>query len=290
MPVVIPARPAEPGDQKTQLVVVLPLYEKELVVEAARKSCAPSLSAFIRDAVLERSRAILGSDALARRRSISRLPLVSADCLDAFIGGVPDDRSSAHAVFPRLHAFAAHLSDRNRAILRWIGTHEAESIHELSRRFDYSYAGLSRTLGSLAAFGIVGYDVGADARCQPPRLLCRRLRLHLAFRDDALAHPRILSVGLGEAPAKDVDITCASMDEFSTVVTDCGFALLRLIAAHDPPTIGAVGKLTGTTSQNAYPVLRRLEKFGLVRMEGGSRKRKPILLYDGLTFDIDLLS
>ena len=288
MPVVIPAKLAEPDNQKTQLVVVLPLCEKELVVEAVRKSSAPSLSAFIRDAVLERSRAILGSDALARRRAISRRPLVPTDCLDAFIGRVPDDRSSAHLVFPRLHAFAAHLSDLNRAILRWIGTHEVASIDELARRFDYSYAGLSRTLGSLAALGIVGYDVGADARCQPPRLLCNRVRLHPAFRE--VPCPCVLHIVLVGMNASSADIACSSMDDFSAVVTDCGYMLLRLIAERDPPTIGALGKLTGKTTQNAYPLLRRLAKFGLVRIEGDSRRKKPVLLYDGLTFDIDLLA
>jgi predicted transcriptional regulator len=277
------------SERKTQFVIVLPASQRSFIAAAAKRAGAPSLSAFIRDAVLEKSRSVLGGDA--------DLPIVTAgarrspvEILDAVVDVAPADLSAPHAVFPGLHAFAAHLSDRNRAILRWIGTHEAESIHELSRRFDYSYAGLSRTLGSLAALGIVGHGTGTDARCQPPRLLCHRIRLHLPFHDHALAQPRILRVSLGDACATTADIACPSMDDFSTVVTDRGYTLLRLIAAHNPMTVGALGKLTGTTSQNAYPVLRRLAKFGLVRMEGGSRKKKPVLLYDGLIANIDLLA
>jgi predicted transcriptional regulator len=279
----------EHADPKTQLVVVLAASQKGFVVDAAKQAGAHSLSAFIRGAVLEKARAVLGDIPVPLATPLRASKLRPSAILTAYVGdAAPPNTVAPSVTLPSLHAFAAHLCDRNRAILAWIGTHDAESIHDLSRRFDYSYAGLSRTLGTLAAFGIVGYDTGADARCQPPRLLCHRVRLQLVFHE--VPHPRILRIILGATPAKGVDVFCMTMDDFSKVVTDRGYDLLRLIAEHDPPTIGALGKLTGRTSQNAYPLLRRLAKFGLVGIEGSSRKKKPILLYDGLTFEVDLLA
>jgi predicted transcriptional regulator len=279
-------------DPKTQLVVLLPVSEKGFIVEAVKESGAASMSAFIRTAMLERSSAVLGRDppTTSTPRQVWQAP---SKILNLYLGkNVPPGARMPAAALPNIRRFGTLLSDRNRALLNWVGANGSESIHDLSRRFDYPYVLLSRILHALAGHGIIQLRPnGADARRQSAWLLHDRLRLYLPLCGALDDTAGILRIAIGaRAASEGADFVCPSMDDFSRSLTDGGYRMLRFIADHHPETIGAVGKLSGTTSQNAYSLLDRFAKFGLVRLEVTGRKKRPVLLYDGVTVDIDLRS
>lgn len=279
------------GNRSTQFVVRVSETEKRFILDAAAKDKSASLSIFAREIVLAEAKRILGHDSDLSNAGTSITQPKAVEVLNAYLdAGRPAGLIDPVAIFPSIPNFAAMLSDRNRELLSWLDENEGMSIHEVSQKFEYSYPFLSRTLRNLAATGIIGYDPIADARCNSPRLLCRTLRLHLPLRQAAAGKEKVFRFILGcPNETEPPNVTCSRMRDFTDVISDSAYRLLRLMAAHKPSTIGDLGKLTGKTSQNVYPLLRKLKAAGIVKVTGNNRKKHAALKFDVITLDVNFV-
>jgi predicted transcriptional regulator len=278
-------------DRGSHFSISLPQGEREFILEAIQKSGAASASVFLRDAALDKAQELLGRSyeppgALQTAPRNARLDIAAS--IDA---GAAAGAKQADLVFPSLRRFATTFSDQNRAVLRWIGESRPDSIHDLARRFNYPYANLSRNLRTLEAIGVVGYEQ-PDGQTLRPVLMCRQMKLRLALDKRGGDEGRIFRIcvpALGSTAAiKDADLVLGSMEELTKTVPDRGYALLRLMAEHDPANISALAQLTGKSVANTYTLLRHLTAVGLTRTVPHGAAKKPELLFDGITVNLRL--
>lgn len=256
-----------------------------------RTSNADSISAFIREAALESARSVMGRGAPPPAR-VAVQASDDAQIHYAYVGeSAPGDACTPALGFASIRSFATNLSDRNRALLRWLGKNSPDSIHDLSNKFEYPYPSLSHNLRALEGLGLIGYD-NVDQQSLRPYLRCNRLRLVLPFGAESGAGGRTFKLAVKSADDEtvppDVDLTLGSMEDFAAMLPDRGYALLQVIARHEPATIAALALLTGKSTQNTYTLVRHLVKPGLVKTEEAARHKRPLLAYDGLSLDITL--
>ena len=76
-------------------------------------------------------------------------------------------RAEPKVWFPSIESFAKVLSDRNRALLALIAEVKPGSLAELAARSGRAKSNLSRTLRTMANFGLVRLDKGAGGRIVP---------------------------------------------------------------------------------------------------------------------------
>jgi predicted transcriptional regulator len=69
--------------------------------------------------------------------------------------------------FPSLEAFAGVLSENNRALLQMIVDNQPESLSELANLSGRKSASLSRTLKSMAQYGLVSLEEQRGGRLRP---------------------------------------------------------------------------------------------------------------------------
>jgi predicted transcriptional regulator len=276
-------------DHTSHLSIALPKSDRDFILLAVNVSRAASISAFLREAALDRARSVLGDTVTPPVSPPPQAKDPTGLVYGYVTDGEPANAAGPRVTFPSIRSFGTNLSDRNREILRWIATHKAGSIHDLSRRFDYPYANLTHNLRKLHGLGLIGYrEVGRQALS--PFLQCGRLRLLLPFRVEPDAQRRMLKVAVkatGEEIAPpDADLMFGSMNEFAAAVPDRGYALLRLIAEHEPETISALALLTGTTVSNTYPLIQQFTELGLVATVKDGQRKRPSLVYDGIELEL----
>ena len=93
--------------------------------------------------------------------------------------------------FTSIKSFAAVLSDENRELLRVIHDHKPESLADLEQMTGRKASNLSRTLHTMAHYGLVRMEQGAQGRGRravKPIAVARSVNL-------------ILDIGLGDEPA-----------------------------------------------------------------------------------------
>lgn len=282
-------RRTEQKEPSSQISVMLTDSEKDLLREAAKAAGVRYLSGFIRDAVLERAFSIVGHKPAPE---ISQPDLKNGylDVLYAYVGNeLPDDCQKPPVLFPSIRSFASVLSDRNRAILRWLARNEAEPILQLANVFDMPYQTLSRTMKNMSGYGLIRYKDGPN-KTKVPRLACKSLTLNLAFGSSHIDGVLQLAVNSAddEAPASGADRVLTSIDELSRAIPGRhGHKVLHTLGRRNPDSIAALGRLTNefTTHNYIYRLIEHASQFGLVAFEEGYTK-KPFLNYDGIRIDI----
>lgn len=93
--------------------------------------------------------------------------------------------------FTSIESFAKVLSDRNRALLALIAETNPGSIHELAVTTGRAKSNLSRTLRTMARYGLIRFEKGAG-RIQAPRVVYSDVRLDVPLRRSERARPQHL--------------------------------------------------------------------------------------------------
>lgn len=75
------------------------------------------------------------------------------------------------------------------------------------------------------------------------------------------------------------DIWFSSVNALALVLSNANVTLLRQIDEHRPQNIAELAILSGRRKENLTIALRRMEKYGLVRMEKKGRTYQPVALF-----------
>jgi predicted transcriptional regulator len=83
--------------------------------------------------------------------------------------------------FQSLETLAQVLSDKNRALLALIATTQPESLNELAERTGRAKSNLSRTLKTMARYGLVHFE-SRPGRQIAPRVCYSGVKLEMVFQ------------------------------------------------------------------------------------------------------------
>ncbi len=271
-------------ERSAQIAIWLPQSEKEFIQEAARASGTKNLTAFSRQLLVEQAEQILG------RKYVSvRAQQPSNHTQRDMLGVVSElgmkDKTVSPVCFPSLRYFATVLSDRERAVLRYLANNEPKSISALADEFEYCYPTVLRKINQLNDLGLTSAR-DLEQQEKVPVLLCRSLKLVLPLREKLAAQHKLFCVGIkGELNANEdseLDARFDSMEELAHVISDRTVGLMRLIDRKKPASVADIGRETGHSKQNYYLVIRKLRKLGLLESSQGGTRVRPAVKYDGI--------
>lgn len=103
---------------------------------------------------------------------------------------------------------------------------------------------------------------------------------------------RSLRIAKGEEKAKPGDPTVwfATTESFARLLSAGNRELLRVIHEQKPDSLEELAQLTGRATPNVSRTLKKMESFGLVRMEKGKGlKRVPKVVYDCVELVLPLI-
>jgi predicted transcriptional regulator len=111
----------------------------------------------------------------------------------------------------------------------------------------------------------------------------RVLKVGIAPRAAIERYARDIAAGRRRRVAGDPDIWFSSVESFAKVLSERNRDLLALIAARRPASIDALAAASGRAKSNLSRTLRTMERYGLVRLEKGARRRlKPVVTFADL--------
>lgn len=117
----------------------------------------------------------------------------------------------------------------------------------------------------------------------------KTLRIGIASYDDMKA--RTLAIARGEyrvAPGEP-RVWFTSTESFAKVLSAGNRALLDTIAERAPGSLDELARITGRAKSNLSRTLKKMEGYGLVRLERGERGRiTPRVTHDRVALDLPL--
>lgn len=118
----------------------------------------------------------------------------------------------------------------------------------------------------------------------------RTLKVGIASYEEMKA--RTLRVARGElrVDAKEPKVWFTSTESFARVLSAGNRELLRVIAEKSPASLDELARITGKAKSNLSRTLKKMEGYGLVRLDRGERGRiKPKVMHDRIELDLPLL-
>lgn len=272
-------------DRPSKLSISIPASEREFIAEAAKASRAVSVSQFVREAAIAQAKATLGRD-IRNQQGPAIQAAGQTDVLTAYAQAArPDRLSEGEIVVPSIKRFTTIFSDRNRALLHWIGCNQPQSLYELSKRFRYPYSPMIQHLKGLEELGVIAHVELGD-RNRAPYLKCCGLRLLLPFGESFDEQGDNLRLRITSSDEQhrphDADITYRLMKEFSGLLSDHGWAFARLIKEHRPSSVAELGLLSGKSVQNSFLLIDKLTKLGVMNQNTAGRRKELKVVKDGL--------
>lgn len=271
------------ADPRTQIVVQLPVADKNRWAQAAKKAGHRNLSAFVRAVLDERAEQVLGNEATPPSKHSPK----RGGMLHVYVGDTVPEHAVLPAIsVPSVRSFATAFSDRNRRVLRYLTQQTPDSIHDLAQALDYPYEQLARHLGRLTGYGLIAYEPGPGPQLVP-QLLVDGVELLVPLRGKA---PKtFMRCALHSEPDEptipDPDRVFTSIDEFAASLPGQALQVLQTIAAQSPDSTVALAKLLDTDLDYLYRPLHLLQSLGLIAMTG-MRPQRPVLIADGLALEI----
>jgi len=275
----------------TQLTILLPTAERNLIQQAVQVSGSRSLSAFVRKVAVDQAQTILGREPVNPAACIAPAVSGKARPLHAYIGPTPPESAVQPAIaFPSIRNFATVFSDRNRATLRYLAHNAPRSISELSQQIGYPLTALRRSLSCLAGYGVTAYySSGSGGQHLTPYLLRQSVRLVLPLSGRSVEEGLFLTIGIQSAVDESLpertDKVFSSINGFAAALPMHSLTLLHAIAGQKPNTAEQLAHLTGVTGEALYRTIKGLNRLRLITVHG-RRPMKPTLAYDGLVLEL----
>jgi predicted transcriptional regulator len=118
----------------------------------------------------------------------------------------------------------------------------------------------------------------------------RTLKVGIASYEDMKARTIRIARGEVRVDAKEPKVWFTSTESFARVLSAGNRELLRVIAESRPQSLDELARITGKAKSNLSRTLKKMEGYGLVRLERGERGRiKPKVLHDRVELDLPLL-
>jgi predicted transcriptional regulator len=115
------------------------------------------------------------------------------------------------------------------------------------------------------------------------------LKVGIASYAEMRARTMAIAQGKQRVVADDPKVWFTSTESFAKILSAGNRALLRAIANGAPGSLDELAQLTGKAKSNLSRTLRRMEGYGLVRLERGERGRiVPKVMYDRVELDLPI--
>lgn len=116
--------------------------------------------------------------------------------------------------------------------------------------------------------------------------------LKVGIADPEEMRARTMRIARGEEKPRPGEPTVwfPSTESFARVLTAANRDLLRVIHEQKPGSLDELAQMTGRATPNVYRTLKKMESFGLVRLEKGKGvKRVPKVIYDRVELALPLI-
>lgn len=116
------------------------------------------------------------------------------------------------------------------------------------------------------------------------------LKVGIADYEEMKARTMRIARGEEKPSPNDPTVWFTSMESFTQVLSAGNRALLRVIAAKSPGSLEELSEITGRATSNLSRTLKKMESYGLVRMERGQgRKLMPKVVHDRVELALPLV-
>ena len=121
----------------------------------------------------------------------------------------------------------------------------------------------------------------------------KTLRVGIMPFERIKAYTVAIARGEHKRRADEPKIWFTSMRSFASVLSDENQALLRVIFDRKPQSISELESLTGRKASNLSRTLHTMERYGLVRLEGGTQGRgrqavRPVAVARAVSLKLDI--
>ncbi|BDB29246.1 transcriptional regulator (plasmid) [Cupriavidus sp. P-10] len=115
-----------------------------------------------------------------------------------------------------------------------------------------------------------------------------RLKIGIASLEDYKARTIAIARGQYKPGPDEPKVWFQSLDVLAKVLSPANRELLTLISQTHPESLDELAEKTGRAISNLSRTLRTMERYNLVRLEAGPRRRlAPRVDYDGVELDLD---
>src|SRR5260370_5519016 len=115
------------------------------------------------------------------------------------------------------------------------------------------------------------------------------LRVNTARHDEMKSSNTAVASGERWVAPNEPKVWFTSTESFAKVLSAGNRELLRVIAVKAPGSLDELARITGKAKSNLSRTLRRMESYGLVRLERGERGRiTPKVVHDRVELDLPI--
>jgi predicted transcriptional regulator len=117
----------------------------------------------------------------------------------------------------------------------------------------------------------------------------KQIKVGIMPLKDFQAYTRAIVTGKHKRKRGEPKIWFNSMASLAQVLSDQNRELLSLIADEEPESITELARLSHRSQSNLTRTLKRMERYGLVKMKAGERgKKQPSVPYTDILVDMSI--
>jgi len=117
----------------------------------------------------------------------------------------------------------------------------------------------------------------------------KQIRVGIMPLKEFQAYTRAIVTGKHKRKRGEPKIWFNSMASLAQVLSDQNRALLTLIAEEEPESISELARLSHRSQSNLTRTLKKMERYGLVKMKTGARgKKQPSVPYTDILVDMSI--
>ncbi len=116
--------------------------------------------------------------------------------------------------------------------------------------------------------------------------------LHIGIAPRSVVRERTIAIARGElTPSADEPrVWFSSLESFAKVVSQKNILLLETIRRAQPQSLQELADLSGREVSNLSRTLHKMQRFGLLELVEEDHRKKPVVLYERVSLDMDLTS
>lgn len=115
------------------------------------------------------------------------------------------------------------------------------------------------------------------------------LKVGIADYEEMKARTMRIARGKERPAPDDPKVWFTSTESFAQILSTGNRELLRVIHEQAPDSLEALAEITGRATSNLSRTLKKMETYGLVRMERDGRKLAPKVVHDRVELDLSLI-
>lgn len=115
------------------------------------------------------------------------------------------------------------------------------------------------------------------------------LKIGIADYEDMKARTMRIARGEERSQPDDPTVWFTSTESFARMLSAGNRELLRVIVEKAPASLDELSEITGRATSNLSRTLKKMETYGLVRLEREGRKLAPKVIYDRVELALPLI-